>query len=162
MKRALFIVILMILSSVSYQARSQDKPFRAEVGYIDSVLSKNPYKENFLGITYYYSLDITAEKEIIVKMDFNGPFLSTFKARLSDLITDFVVDTTEYTSSICWRCSNDESGKQKRCVDQENLYTSGDRDHIVAEDMCLMLPSQKDIRLKLINAIDELLKKARE
>ena len=75
---------------------SQDLPFRKEVNYIDSVLQSNPSMENFLGITYYYSIDITAEKELIVVMDFKGPFTTTSTARLADLNYSFVVDTSEY------------------------------------------------------------------
>ena len=82
MKRMIFLAFMSSLLSGITSVKSQDLPFRKDVDYIDSLLSKNPYAENFLGITYYYSLNITSEKELIIKMDFNGPFSTTFKERI--------------------------------------------------------------------------------
>jgi hypothetical protein len=162
MKRVIFLAFMTSLLSGITSVNSQELPFRKEINYIDSLLSKNPYNENFLGITYFYSLDITAEKELTVKMDFNGPFSTIFKARLNDLNIDSVVDTTEYTSSMCWRCKPDESDRVKRCIEQINTYTTGEIDVVESEDICLQLPTQGNIRLKLIKAVDELVKKANE
>jgi hypothetical protein len=72
------------------------------------------------------------------------------------------VDTTEYTSAICWRCAKEEAGRITRCIDQMNVYTTGEEDHVDTEDMCLMLPSRKDLRLILIHAVDDLVKKVLE
>ena len=162
MKRMIFLAFISSFLSGITSVKSQDLPFRKDVNYIDSLLSKNPYAENFLGITYYYSLDITPEKELSIKMDFNGPFSTTFKARLTELNTSPVVDTAEYTSSMCWSCRQDESGTEKLCITQENIYTTGEKDIVNTEEICLMLPAQSTIRLKLIKAINELVAKARE
>jgi hypothetical protein len=150
------------LLSVITTVKAQDLPVRKEVDLIDSLLSKNPYAENFLGITYYYSFDITAEKELIIKMDFDGPFTTVFQAALTDLNIESVIDTTEYSSSVCWRCREDESGRLKTCVKQINTYTTGEKDTVDSEDICLMLPVQKNIRLELIEAINKVVKLARE
>jgi len=162
MKRWTLLAFLTSLFSGLATVNSQDLPFRKEVNYIDSVLQKNPSLENFLGITYFYSIDITAEKEIIVIMDFKGPFTTTSTARVADLNESFVVDTSEYSSSICWNCRKDISDTEKRCIKLENLYTSGEKEIVDSEDICIMLPAQSDIRLKLIIALKELLKKVRE
>ena len=162
MYRLIFLVLLTRFLSAVETVKSQDLPFRKEVNYIDSVLLKNPYFENSLEITYSYSLDITDEKELIVKMDFNGPFTTTFTARLTDLNNTFMVDTTEYNSSVCWLCREDETGKEKRCIKQENLYTTGEKDIVDSDNICIMLTTQSKIRFELIKAIEELVKKVLE
>lgn len=156
MKKCLLLVFLAFTGT--YQIKSQDLPFQKEVKYIDSVLSKNPYFEKFLGITYYYSLDITSEKEIIIKMDFRGPFSTTYTAKLADLVHPFTADTSEYSSSICWRCNTDETGKERRCILQENVYTTGEKEQVITDDICLMLPAETALRIDLIGRIDKLLK----
>jgi hypothetical protein len=161
MNRMIFIAFMTSLLSGINTLKSQDLTFRKEVDFIDSLLSKNPYAENFLGITYYYSFDITPEKELIIKMDFDGPFTTVFKAALADLINETVMDTTEYSSSMCWRCKEDGSGRLKTCVKQINTYTSGEKDTVYSEDICLMLPAQKNTRLELIQEINKVVKLAR-
>lgn len=162
MKKLIIFISLagMLLAPGSLNA--QDLPFRKEINYIDSVLNKNPYLEKFLGITYYYSIDITPERELVVVMDFKGPFTTTYKAKLADLVHPFVTDTTEYTSQICWRCRCDDSGRETRCIFQMNTFTNSERDTIVTDDICVMLPDQPGMRIDLIRRIDELVKKALE
>ena len=161
MKILIFLALITSFFLLTTEIKSQDLPFRKEVNYIDSLLLKNPYFESFLEITYYCSLDITAEKELIVKMDFNGPFITTFTARLTDLST-FIVDTSEYNSSVCWLCKEDETGKEKKCIRQENLYPTGETDIVDSDNICIMLTTQSEIRVELIKAIEELVKKVLE
>jgi hypothetical protein len=162
MKRRIFLAFISLLLSGITSVQSQELPFRKDVDYIDSILNKNPYNENFLGITYFYSLDISAEKELIITMAFDGPFTTVFKASLNDLSLESVVDTTEYSSSICWSCRKDESGRIKTCVKQINTYTTGEKDIVDSEDICIMLPTGKNTRVELIKAINNVVKKARE
>ncbi len=162
MNRIIFLVLMTGFLSAAETIKSQDLPFRKEVSFIDSVLRKNPYFESFLEITYYYSIDISAEKELIVKMDFNGPFTTTFTARLTDLNNTFTVDTTEYTSSICWLCKEGDAGKENQCVRQANFYTTGEKDIVDSDNICIMLPKQTKIREELIKAIEDLVKKVLE
>lgn len=162
MKRRIFLAFISLLLSGITSVQSQELPFRKDVDYIDSILNKNPYNENFLGITYFYSLDISAEKELIITMAFDGPFTTVFKASLNDLSLESVVDTTEYSSSICWSCRKDESGRIKTCVKQINTYTTGEKDIVDSEDICIMLPTGKNTRVELIKAINNVVIKARE
>jgi hypothetical protein len=159
MKRMALLILINSLFSFLHTAKSQDLPFRNEVNFIDSVLRENPTSENFFGITYYYSLDITPEREIVVKMDFMGPFTTIFKARLTDLNPVFIVDTAKSAGSICWSCKPDESGMGKRCVRQINIYTTGEKDTVNTDEICLVLPAQGKPRRQLIDVIDELVKK---
>jgi hypothetical protein len=162
MKIRIFLAFIFLLLSGIAPVKSQDLLFRKEVDKIDSILSKNPYNENFLGITYYYSFDISNDRELIITMAFDGPFTTVFKAALNDLNIDSVVDTTEYSSSMCWQCREGESGKIKTCVRQTNTYTSGEKDFVDSEDICIMLPVQQNIRVELIKAINDVVRKARE
>jgi hypothetical protein len=162
MKIRIFLAFISLLCTGITSLKSQDLPFRKDVDYIDSILSKNPYNENFLGITYFYSLDISAEKELIITMAFDGPFTTVFKAPLNDLSIECVIDTTEYSSSMCWSCREDESGRLKTCVKQINTYTTGEKDIVDSEDICIMLPTTKKTRVELIKSINNVVKKARE
>jgi len=162
MKRRIFLAFISLIFTGITSVKSQDLLFRKDVDYIDSILSKNPYNENFLGITYFYSLDISADRELIITMAFDGPFTTVFKASLKDLNIDSVVDTTEYTSSLCWSCREDTSGRLKTCVRQTNIYTTGEKDNLDSEDICLMLPTEKNLRVELIKAINNAVLKARK
>ncbi len=162
MKRLVLLLFLTIVLAGNHWLISQDLPFRKEVNYIDSILNKNPYYEGFLGITYYYSIEISRDKEIIVTMDFRGPFKTTFSARVADLTSNFIVDTTEFSSSICWHCKTDETGHEKRCINQVNIYTTGEKDVVESDDICIMIPTLTDLRLNLIKSIGELIVKVRE
>ena len=162
MNRIIFLFLLTSFLSAIETVKSQDLPFRKEVNFIDSVLKENPYFESFLEITYHYSIDISAEKELIVKMDFDGPFSTTFTARLTDLNNTFIVDTTEYTSSICWLCKEGDPGKENRCVRQANFYTTGEKDIVDSDNICIMLTTKSKIRVEIIKAIEDLIKKVLE
>lgn len=160
--RIIFLFLLTSYMSAIETIKSQDLPFRKEVNFIDSVLRENPYFESFLEITYHYSIDISAEKELIVNMDFNGPFTTTFTARLTDLNNTFIVDTTEYTSSICWLCKEGDTGKENQCVRQANFYTTGEKDIVDSDNICILLPNQTKVRVELIKAIEDLVRKVLE
>jgi len=160
MRRTLaFIIPLLSIYSLS-DAYCQDLQFRKEINSIDSILRENPYKENFLGITYYYSIDITESNELVVKMDFDGPFATTFSAKIKDINITAVADTGEYTSSMCWQCMMDDKGKNIQCVRQENQYKTGENEVVSTDELCLMLPVNTNLRIKLIRSIGDLLKKA--
>lgn len=161
-KMVLLFFLISHLSGID-TVRSQDLRVREEINSINSILKANPFRDTFLEITYYFSIDITPEKELVVHMDFNGPFTTTFKARLLDLNNSFVVDTSdEWSSWVCWHCKKDETGKEKTCIYQENLYAGGEKDIVDSDDICLMLPQQSDIRSRLITALEELVKKVLE
>ena len=83
MKRMIILVFLTSSLSGIATVKSQELSSRKEINYINSLLKANPYRDTFLEITFYYSIDITSEKELIVKMDFDGPFKTTIKARIS-------------------------------------------------------------------------------
>lgn len=155
------IILLILISSLPeiVNAKTQDNGFRKKINYIDSVLNTNPYLDTFLEITYHYSIDITPEKELVVKMDFDGPFTTILKARLADLNNAFVVDTSsDWTSSVCWQCKKSGQGKEERCIYQENLYPGGEKDLVDSDDICIKLTTQSNIRLIIIKALEELIR----
>jgi hypothetical protein len=156
MRKSLFLILSVLLFHVTVVLDAQDLQHRKEVTYIDSVLNRNPYFEGFLGITYYYSIDITPQNELVVIMDFKGPFTTIFKAKVSDLQRPFIADTTEYTSAVCWQCKPDQDGKEKRCISQINTYTSGEKDVVDSDDICIQLPTQPELRLDLMKRIEDL------
>ena len=82
MKRIIFFVFLTYLLSGIAAVKSQELTTTEEINYINSLLKANPYRDTFLEITFFYSIDITPEKELIVKMDFDGPFKTILKAKI--------------------------------------------------------------------------------
>jgi hypothetical protein len=162
-KRLILLYFLIISLSGVESLKSQDPGIRKEINYIDSLLKTNPYLDTFLEITYRYSIDISPEKELVVNMDFNGPFTTTFKARLTDLNNAFVIDTSsDWSSSVCWQCKTSPAGKEERCIYQENLYPGGKKDIVDSDDICIKLTTQSNIRLRLIKSLEELIKKVLE
>jgi hypothetical protein len=162
MKNSICFLFFLSTLCFSQNITAQDVAIRKEIQYIDSVMNRNPYFDKNLSIIYYHSLDITADKELVIKMDFKGPFICTSIVKLADLEFPFTVDTSEYSSSIIWRCKQLTPDRTTRCVKQEHAFTGGERDTIDSDEISIMLPSETRLRLGLIKSIDELIKKVLE
>ncbi len=158
----LFVSLTYLLTGIA-AVKSQDPTVREEINHINSLLKANPYRDTFLEITFFYSIDITPDKELIVNMDFDGPFKTTLKASLLHLNTTFQIDTAlEGTSSICWYCKPDEKTRQTNCVYNESITKEGEKESHFSDDICVMISRQDKIRNELIMAFDTLFKRVLE
>ena len=85
MNRILILIFLAGFMPGIETLKSQELTVKDEINSINTILKENPYRDTFLEITFYYSIDVTPEKELMVKMDFDGPFKTVLKARVADL-----------------------------------------------------------------------------
>ncbi len=142
---------------------SQPKDVRENIRNINALLQANPYTDTFLEITFYYSVDVTPEKELVVNMDFDGPFRTIFKAGISDLDRTLRIDTAlEGTSSICWYCKQDTSRKPANCIINETVTKDGEKDSHFTDNICVMISRKSEIRSKLIEEFGNLFRKVLE
>ena len=163
MKRIIVFVFLTHLLSGITTVKSQDTTAREEINYINSLLKANPYRDTFLEITFFYSIDITPDKELIVNMDFDGPFKTVLKANIRDLGNSFVRDTSyEGNSSVCWYCKPNEATKDINCVYNETITSETEKESHYSDNICVMFARDSNIREELIRAFDKLFKRILE
>lgn len=162
-KRTIIFVLLTSLLTGISGLRAQELSLNEEINKINTILKSNPYRDTFLEITFYYSIDITPDKELVVKMDFDGPFKTISKARILDLNSSLQTDTAlEGTSSICWHCKNAEKSGKADCVYSESITAQGEKETHYMDNICVMITRQGEIREKIIKAFDELFRIALE
>lgn len=160
MKRMTVLIFLIFALSGINKVKSQDPAVREDINLINSLLKENPYKDPFMEITFYYSVDITADNELVVNMDFNGPFKTIVKARIMDLDSSLQIDTAlEGTSSVCWFCKSDGKEEKASCVCNESITTDGEKESHYNDSICVMISRKAEIRDELIKAFSRLFKK---
>jgi hypothetical protein len=157
MKRMNILVFLTIIISGISPVQSQELSVNDEIIYINSLLKANPYRDTFLEITFYYSVSVTPDKELIVNMDFDGPFKTILKAKISDLGRSFLRDTAyEGNSSVCWHWKSDDALKENTCVLNETITSETERESHYSDNICVMFLRDGDIRARLVKAFDKL------
>jgi len=163
MKRMIILVFLTSVLSGNATIKSQDPAIREDISYINSLLKANPYRDTFLEITFYYSIDISAEKELVVNMDFDGPFKTIVKTRIIDLGSSFLRDTAyEGKSSICWYCKTEDSKQENKCVYNVTITPGTENESHYSDNICVMFSKESDIREILVKTFDRLFKKVLE
>jgi len=157
MKRIFILIFLVGFLPWIETLKSQELIVRDEINSINSLLKANPYRDTFLEITFYYSIDITSEKELVVKMDFDGPFKTIVKAKILDLNRTLQIDTAlEGTGSICWYCNSAGIASETNCVYNESITALGEKESHYTDNICVMISRQSEIRNKLIKEFDKL------
>ncbi len=160
------LIILVIISGFSFRfnsLKSQDLTIRKEIDHINSILSVNPYRDTFLEITFHYSIDVTPDRELLVSMEFDGPFKTIFKARIRDLGSSFQRDTAyEGNSSVCWSCSPDEITKDNKCVYNETITNESEKETHYSDNICVMFTMKSELQNELTAAFGNLFRKVLE
>jgi hypothetical protein len=157
MKWILILIFLAGLHPGIQTLKSQGLPVREEIDSINALLKENPYRDTFLEITFYYSIDITSEKELVVKMDFDGPFKTVLKASIAELGKSFLRDTAyEGNSTICWYCNTDDTKKENNCVFNETITSDAEKESHYTDNICVMFARDSNIREELIKDFDKL------
>ncbi|MBK7711499.1 MAG: hypothetical protein IPJ37_11470 [Bacteroidales bacterium] len=163
MKRTIIFVLLTSLLTGISGLRAQELTLNEEINKINSILKSNPYRDTFMEITFYYSIEITQDEELIVSMEFNGPLKTKSKARIADLNLSFQIDTAlEGTSSVCWYCKTVELSGKGDCVYGESITTQGAKETHYSDNMCGMITRDAVKRDQLIKAFGELFRKVIE
>ena len=90
-------------------------------------------------------------------MDFNGPFKTILKARITDLGRPFLRDTAyEGNSTICWYCKTDDTIKGSKCVYNETITSDLEKESHYSDNICVMFSRDANIRDELIKHFDKL------
>jgi len=143
--------------------KPQTFPYRETIEYINSLLKANPYVDTFLEITFYYSIDISSDKELVVKMEFDGPFKTILKSKIRDLNLSLQKDSTyDNSGSICWNCLSNDLTNKNKCVINETIPTEGESEFHSSDNIFVMFSKQNEVRDKLIRAFDQLFKEVLE
>jgi hypothetical protein len=163
MKKHIFLVIIFISAFSLSSLNSQSLTIRETIDYINTLLKTNPYTDNFLEITFNYSVDLTSNNELVVKMEFNGPFRSVIKAEISDLDHMLQEDfCRENSNSICWYCKPKVPAGSDNCVNNEIINSGGETENHYSNNICVMFSNRNKICNKLYTAFDNLFKKVLE
>jgi hypothetical protein len=163
MKRIIFLVFLTCFLPGIGTVKSQEPAVRDEINFINSLLKANPYRDTFLEITFFYSIDITSDKDFVVNMDFDGPFKTILKAKIIDLGGSFLRDTAyEGNSSICWYCKTDDTTIENNCVYNETITSGLENEFHYSDNICVMFARDSNIRDELIKLFDKLFKRVLE
>ena len=162
MKRIIYLFLLTVFVFGFSQLKSQDVLIRGKISYINSLLKANPFVDIFNEITFFYSVDITTDKELVVNMEFNGPFKSLMKSAIAELDRSLPEDTIYGSSSICWYCRPGVKTKGSNCVYNETITTDGEKEHHYSDNICVMFANNIDICYKLDSAFNQLFTKVLE
>ena len=156
-ERLIVLIFLTCFLSGFETVKSQDMASKEEINYINSLLKINPYRDTFLEITFFYSINITQEKELVVTMEFDGPFKTVLKANIRDLGNSFLRDTSyEGNSSLCWYCKPNAATKDNNCVYNETITSETEKESHLSDNICVMFDRDSNIRDELIKALDKL------
>jgi len=146
MKKMLFTIILTAYISVLNQALSQNTEIDQSIDSINAILKANPYHDGFNDISFYYSIGITQEKELVVEMSFDGPFKWIYTAKISDLEISPKTDICrESPGSFCWICKKSDSGEQQSCVRAEMIVSDGGSEKEYSSNICVSFSSRANI-----------------
>ena len=163
MKKNILLVLIFVNAFNQSDLKSQILTIRETINYIDTLLKTNPYFDNFLEITFYYSVDITANNELVVNMEFKDAFKSIVRSEISDLDHFFQKDFCNKTSnSICWYCKLEDLADYNACVYNEIINSGGGKENHYSNNICVMFSNQNEICDKLYNAFDYLFTKVLE
>jgi len=131
-------IFLMIFIAGYNLLNSQSIKCRESLDSINTVLKANPYHDGFNDISFFYSVTITPEYELIVEMSFDGPFKWVYKVKISDL--DLANDRDlcrESPNSICWTCKQSDTGQPVSCVQAEMIMSDGGSEKENSSNICV-------------------------
>ena len=146
MKKIPFLFFVIVCISVSNKAISQNIALIQSIDSINAILRANPYHDGFNDISFYYSVNITQEKELVVEMSFDGPFKWIYTAKLSDLDIAPKTDICrESPGSFCWICRKSDTGEDQSCVRAEMILTEGGSEKENSSNICVSFSSRANI-----------------
>ena len=138
MKKTLLLILLITVNSWFNHAASQANKPDLVIDSINAILKENPYHDGFNDISFFYAINITLDNELVVEMNFNGPFRWVYKANIKDLdLTTREDICIESPSSLCWVCKDIVPGKQNSCIEALMILNEGEPDKQNASNICV-------------------------
>jgi hypothetical protein len=160
MKKHIFLIIIAAYISGQNPINSQNIRFKETIDSLNSILKSNPFIDRFNEISFYYSVDITDEKELKVEMTFNGSFKWVYTAKISELdLTPKRDVCRESPGTLCWTCKKTGSDQVTSCVMAENIYTDGGSQKENSSNICVSFSGQGMICNELNNKFQFLFSK---
>jgi hypothetical protein len=158
MKKVAFLLLVTWFTFISSALESQNLSTREIINDINTLLQANPYVDNFLEITFYYSIDVTSDNELVVNMESKENFKSTFKAKIFDLDNSYQKDfCNKASNSISWTCHSKDTVIQKRgCVYVEGTVPGGGEANYFQDNIDVMFSNRSGVCEKLYNSFNQL------
>lgn len=159
MKKVVFWFFAATIAFMPSALKSQS-PSNAEIlNTINTLLKTNPYVDNFLEITFYYSADITPENELVITMESKGNFKSIFKSKISDLDYSYQKDfCSNSVTSIIWQCRSKDKTNADDCVYVEGTVPGGADANYHQDNIAVMFSNKNGICSKLYDSFNQLFK----
>jgi hypothetical protein len=133
---------------------------KASIDSINAILKANPFYDGFNEIAFPNVVSISQDRELVVEMDFNGPFKWVYKANISELDLTLRNDPCrESPSSVCWTCKK-TGGAPGNCISAEMILSDGGSQKENASNICVSFSARKGICNDLYLRLSRLLDKA--
>jgi hypothetical protein len=143
MKKSIIMIVFTSFLAGHNYLNSQIFTFKESLDSINSTLKAYPYIDRFNELTFYYSVNITPENELVVEMNFDGPFKWIYKAKISDLDLSPKKDACrESMNSLCLVCKMADSTRVNSCVIAEMVYTDGGTQKENSSSICVSFSGQ--------------------
>jgi|WetSurMetagenome_2_1015567.scaffolds.fasta_scaffold14215_6 hypothetical protein len=157
MKRFMFLVFIFILSLDQSVLKAQNLTVRETVDSINTLLKANPYVDNFLEISIYYSVDISSNNELVVIMESQGSFKTVFKVKIADLEISGQKDfCTRMSNTFSWYCKPADTKNKNSCVSVEGTMPGGAEANYHQDNITVMFSNRNQICGKLNSAFNNL------
>lgn len=159
MKRSISIFISVLLTGCLASLSAQNNTLKSGIDSVNAILKANPYYDGFNEIAFFYSVDITAEKELVVEMNFDGPFRWVYKADIEKLDLSPKKDPCrESPSSICFTCKT--SGNPVSCVNAQMILSDGGKQTENSSNICISFSARGNVCGELNKMVYRLLEKS--
>ena len=160
MKKVVLLVFILGFAFIQSTLKSQGLTTREIINNINTLLKTNPYVDNFLEITFYYSVDITSDNELVVAMESEGNFKSIFKTKISDLDYSYQKDfCKKTTNTISWHCKSKDITKNNGCVYVAGTVPGGGEANYYQDNIAVMFSNKNNICDKLYDSFNQLFTK---
>jgi hypothetical protein len=157
MRKFIQLLLTIILALAGYNLKAQNANVREAADTINSLLKANPYFDNFLEITINYSIEISPENVLAVKMESAGSFKTVFKIKIADLDNSRLSDScSRANNSIYLYCKSTGVTDSDRCVIVEGTMPGGEEANFNQDNIIVMFSNRKGICKKLNEAFGQL------
>jgi hypothetical protein len=159
MKKKYILICVLLIALSQSGLRSQSVTVKETVNSINALLKANPYVDNFLEITFFYYIEVTPDRKLVVTMEAEGSFKSVFRALISDLDYTYQQDFCKRSSNtISWNCKTEDLSKINKCVLVENIIPKTSEANYYHSNISIMFSNRNGICEELYKSLEKLFK----
>jgi hypothetical protein len=149
-----FLTVFAMFFILTQSVNAQNPTSRETIEKINKLLKSNPYTDSFQEITFYYTIDITPENELLVTLEYDGPYKTCAKSKISDLNPVNQNNPAMFPSTyLCWNCKSEANNQ---CVINEIIYEGGGKDSHTSGNICVMFNNKNNIFQELCDTFAQL------